>query len=448
MFSTPDNWKTLSLKEKRDARLKAWAEQPIEFTKPEAARDFKQRTQMVVDVVQLKKPTRVPIIPWWGVYPAHYAGITVQEAMYDYEKLGTAWKKFNVDFLPDALVSCAIVGPGKAFDLLDVKNYNWPGRGTPANTSYQCIEGEYMAADDYDALVRDPSGYFMRTYLPRVLGALGPWSNLGPWTDVIELPFVGLALIPTGIPPVQQAFKTLLEAGVAIMEWISAVGPIDGASTAGLGLRSTTGGFTKAPFDILGDTLRGTRGIMLDMYRQPGKLLEAMERITPIAIDMGIRNANANNNPLVFIPLHKGADGFMSNKDFEKFYWPSLKAVLLGLIQEGAVPYLFVEGGYNQRLDIITDPDIPAGHSVWMFDHTDMREVKKKLGGWACFGGNVPGSLLKTGKPKEVIAYVKELIDEVASDGGYILANGAVLDDSTPENVHAMIDTAKAYGKY
>ncbi len=33
---------------------------------------------------------------------------------------------------------------------------------------------------------------------------------------------------------------------------------------------------------------------------------------------------------------------------------------MLGLIGEGLVPYLFVEGGYNSRLDIITDPDIPA----------------------------------------------------------------------------------------
>jgi hypothetical protein len=45
------------------------------------------------------------------------------------------------------------------------------------------------------------------------------------------------------------------------------------------------------------------------------------------------------------------------------------------LIEAGTVPYLFVEGGYNQRLDIITDPDIPAGHTVWMFDHTDMEAI-------------------------------------------------------------------------
>jgi uroporphyrinogen-III decarboxylase len=232
------------------------------------------------------------------------------------------------------------------------------------------------------------------------------------------------------------------------MEWISAVGPIDGESVAVLGLPSTSGGWTKAPFDTLGDTLRGTRGIMLDMYRRPQKLLEAMERLVPIAVEVGVRNANASDNQMVFIPLHKGADGFMSNKDFEKFYWPTLKAVLLGLIEAGTVPYLFVEGGYNQCLDIITDPDIPAGHTVWMFDQTDMREVKKKLGGWACFGGNVPGPLLKAGTPQEVEAYVKKLIDDMAQDGGYILANGAVIDDATPENLHAFIDTGKEYGVY
>ena len=305
-----------------------------------------------------------------------------------------------------------------------------------------------MMSGEYDALITDPSNYFQRVYLPRVIGAIGPWSMLAPWTEIVELPFVALSLIPSGIPPVQQAFKTFLEAGQHIFEWINTVGPIEGASMAGLGLPSTIGGFTKAPFDTLGDTLRGTRGIMLDMYRQPDKLLAAMERLVPIAIEMGVRNANAANNPFVFIPLHKGADGFMSNKDFKKFYWPTFKAVLLGLIDAGMVPYSFVEGGYNQRLDIITDPDIPAGHTVWMFDHTDMKEVKKKLGGWATFGGNVPGSMLKVGNPQEISDYVKKLIDDVAGDGSFILANGAVLDDSTPENVHAMIDTGKEYGKY
>jgi len=56
--------------------------------------------------------------------------------------------------------------------------------------------------------------------------------------------------------------------------------------------------------------------------------------------------AKATGNPIVFIPLHKGADGFMSNPQFEKFYWKSLKAVMRGLAENGAIPCLFVDGGY------------------------------------------------------------------------------------------------------
>ncbi|MFN2141743.1 MAG: hypothetical protein ACK2U5_14735 [Candidatus Promineifilaceae bacterium] len=128
------------------------------------------------------------------------------------------------------------------------------------------------------------------------------------------------------------------------MEWISAVGPIEGASIHALGLPNAIGSFKKAPFDTLEDTMRGTRGIMLDMYRQPDKLLSALDRLVPIATEMGVSGATAGDNPFVFIPLHKGADGFISDKDFKKFYWPTLKAVLLGLIEAGTIPYLFVEG--------------------------------------------------------------------------------------------------------
>jgi hypothetical protein len=44
--------------------------------------------------------------------------------------------------------------------------------------------------------------------------------------------------------------------------------------------------------------------------------------------------------------------------------------------------------------------------------------------------------------------YVKRLLDEVAGDGGYALATGAVLDHARPENLHAMVRTAKTYGVY
>lgn len=443
------NWTKLTPDEKLEARFAGWlAPQGLQFATPEAERAYQERVQMVKDVVQLKKPARVPVCPSIGFFPFAYAGVTAEEAMYNYEKLGYALQKYHQDFLPDSLASAPIYGPGKVFELLDYKLYRWPGHGVPATSPYQCVEAEYMQAGEYDHFLRDPSDFFLRAYLPRVFGALGPLGMLGPLTDILELPFTGGGVIPFGIPPVQASFQKLLEAGQAAMEWIQAALAIDGATISTLGIPPLIGGFTKAPFDTLGDTLRGTRAIMLDMFRQPKQLLAALDRLVPIAIEMGVRSTTMNNNPIAFIPLHKGADGFMSNNDFKTFYWPTLKAVVLGLIEEGVVPYLFVEGGYNQRLDIIADHDIPPGKTIWIFDQTDMTEVHKRFAGWACFGGNVPASLLKAGNPEEVADCVKSLIDQVGQDGGYILSTGAVLDDAKTENLHAMIDTGKEYGRY
>lgn len=445
-----ENWEKLSPPEKLNARFDEWMTPPrgVQFVSPEVERAYNERAQMFKDVVQLKKPARVPIYFHNGFYPVTYGGITPEDAMNDYIKLGAAVKKFNADFLPDSLPSSFYAGSAKLFELLDYKLYRWPGHGIPSDAPYQCVESDYMRADEYDALIADPTGYFMRAYLPRVFGALGAWQTLAPLTDLTELPFIGTSLATIGNPNVQQSFEKFLEAGRAALEWVKACAAINSACIGSLGLVAFTGGFTKAPFDIVADTMRGTRAVMLDKFRQPEKILAAAERLVPLAIEMGVRSATGPRRPAALIPLHKGADGFMSNADFEKFYWPTLKAMILGLVNAGVVPLLFVEGSYNHRLDIIADSGIPKGTTVWLFDRTEMKEVKKKLGDWACFGGNVPVSMLKTSQPAEIREYVKRLIDDVASDGGFILSTGAVVDDALPENLHALIDAGREYGVY
>jgi len=148
----------------------------------------------------------------------------------------------------------------------------------------------------------------------------------------------------------------------------------------------------------------------------------------------------------VFIPLHKGADGFMSDEQYQTFYWPTLKKVILGLIDEGLVPFIFAEGTYDTRLEVVQD--IPKGKTIWHFDDTDMARAKKVLGKTACIAGNVPISLLSTGAPGEVKEYCKKLIDVAGKDGGFIMTSGGVIDKAKPENVRAMIEFTKEYGVY
>ena len=213
-----------------------------------------------------------------------------------------------------------------------------------------------------------------------------------------------------------------------------------------MGFPNILGGFTKAPFDTIGDTLRGTRGIIMDMYRQPDKLLRALEALTPIMIGMGVGSAQQTGNPQIFIPLHKGADGFLSDEQFKKFYWPTLKAVMLGLIDGGCIPFPALEGHWGSRLEIIQD--IPKGKTMWMVDQTDMAKAKETLGKNACLIGNVSSSMLKLGTPQDVRDYVKKLIDTAGKGGGFIMSNGAFFDEAKPENVKAMVEFTREYGVY
>src|SRR5512143_2973029 len=105
--------------EKLEAHFQEFMSAPgVQFASPEAEQAFKQRVQMIKDVVEVKKPARVPVCPTIGFYPFTYAGVTAQEAMYDYGKLAAALMKFHSDFLPDSLSSAPIYGSGKIFEIL------------------------------------------------------------------------------------------------------------------------------------------------------------------------------------------------------------------------------------------------------------------------------------------------------------------------------------------
>ena len=444
----PENWDSLTPEERMEARLAGWmSTEDKEFATEEAARVYEERARRLRDVIRLKKPDRVPIILLSGNVAADHAGVTYGDLFYDYEKAVNAVIKFHQDFPLDFQAVTNFM-PGPVYDRLDYKLYKWPGGNMADDVTFQAVEGEYMKADEYDALIADPEGFLMRTYTPRIMGALQGLQFLPSFINTSEMPFVPFMLAPYLAPPVAEAFNALLEAAQEAGKWFGALGQIGAVAQGQMGLPGLIGGFAKAPFDFIGDTLRGTRGIMLDMYRQPDKLLEACERLVPIAVNMAVSNANASGNPMSFIVMHKGADGFMSNADFAKFYWPTLKAVMYGMMEQGVVPFCFVEGGYNQRLDIIAASDLPAGRTAWLFDKTDMNAVKDKFGDWACFGGNVPASLYKAGTPQQMKDYVKDLIDRVAGDGGYFLSPGAVLDDVETANLEAYFEAGLAYGKY
>jgi uroporphyrinogen-III decarboxylase len=216
-----------------------------------------------------------------------------------------------------------------------------------------------------------------------------------------------------------------------------------GYPSVGLG---SLGPMVMAPFDHFADTLRGTHGIVMDMYRQPEKLLEAMDRWLDMSINTNLKDYPMTASPVCLIPLHKGDDTFMSDKQFETFYWPTLRRMFMAMIEEGLVPMPFAEGRYNNRLKQIYDT--PKSSVIWYFDQTEMAEAKRILGNTSCIIGNVPVSVLKTGTPQNVKECCRKLIETCAPGGGYILSCGTTIDVDKIENLQDMMEAAREYGVY
>ncbi len=442
-----EGWENMSSDQRQEAFLAKWVSgEGIEFAGEEVKAAYAYRAGLIRDAAKLKKtPERAPVVVLSTFAPTMLAGCPAKKAMYDPEALGKVWVDFARDYDADTSGNPALVMYGPPLEILDYNLYKWPGHGIKEEQGYQFLEKPYMKAEDYDHFIADPTDYWFRVWFPRTHGALKGLAALPPVYGTMELPAAGPWLATLGAPPVQEALKALMEAGRASFEWIGKLLPYMGRILSS-GYPMYAGGFSKAPFDVLGDSFRGTGELMMDLYRRPEKVLEAVDRIVPLMVGLGSGMAVANNNPLVFIPLHKGADGFMSNQQFEKFYWPSLRKVIVGLAEKGCVPLCFVEGGYNQRLEYLAD--LPKGECIFIFDRTDMAKARRVLGGKSCIGGGFPVSLIMTGSPKEVEEETKKLLDRAAGDGGYILSIGCAMDDAREDTLKAFIQTGKKYGKY
>jgi hypothetical protein len=443
-METEKKWADLTPLEKREKRYEWWLSADISFSSPEARKNYRERALRFVKAYRVEEPDRVPVSLPVDNWPAYLAGTDLVTVINDYDKAREAWKEFYNNFETDLAVSPGMALPARVYALLDYKLYSWPGHGLPPNaSSIQFVEGEYMKEDEYDLLIHDPSDFWMRTYIPRAFGAFEPWKYLNPLTSIIEVPAAWF--MPYTRPDLQAAAERLIDIGKELAVWSKMTGEFQQwAQESGYPAPRTT--LCKAPFDTIGDTLRGTKGIIRDMFKRPEQLLEAIDVVADFTIRQTIAAANATRAITASFPLHKGADGFMSPKQFEKFYWPSLRKVINALVKEGIRPELFAEGSYDSRLESVNE--FPKGAVGWLFDKTDMARAKRILGKTCCISGNVPSSLMVTGDPREVKDYCRKLIEVCAPGGGFILAGGAWVNEGNPDNLHAMMAAAKECGKY
>jgi hypothetical protein len=419
----------------------------LQFATDKARSAYQARAQLIIDTIRLKDTGSIPVIPAaTQKFALDYEGVTFREAMTEFDKALAAYVRQYEDTDFDAYVGPEFLFPAGMFEALAWKRVRLPGIHLPADKSFQFVEGEYMKADEYDEYLDDPSDWVLRKYLPRLSPILEPLAQLPPLrnTLVFHQGLPELVLAAAENPGVVEAMAALKASGEAVQEWYEYLGRVDQELCGRLGIPHLLGAIAAAPFDIISTYYRGWRGAIVDMYTQPEKMKELMERLLPWQLKYGIDGARALGHPIVTVYLYKGADGLMSDEQYEEFYWPTLKKLLLGLVEEGLLVWVFTQGKYDSRLHHFRE--IPAGTClIHLESGTDAFQAKETLAGWQCIEGNVSSALLAAASVDEVEAYCRRLVDVCGPGGGFMMDFSAFLDEARRENVKKMIEVARRW---
>ncbi len=413
------------------------------MNEPNYGPGYAERLRRLANAVALRPADRVPTIFYTMFWHARYGGFSCREAMYDYAKVSDAMRRILLEFEPDAYAPPHVITSiGPIMDRIGYRQMNWPGHGTADNVSYQYLDREYMKGEEYEDYLFDPTGFYLEKFLPRVAEAFEGLSRLS------DLPGQYYSTLLLGMrhyaaPKLVESLASMREAGEEARRMLEQ-GARFAQEMAELGFPPGQGAMANAPFDYFGDSFRGSRGILLDMYRRKDLLLAAMEKACVYILRQAVAAGSRSASKFVFIPTHWAFDAFMSLAQFKTFYWPSFRKLLLGLIDAGLVPLVLWEGDCSSRLETIAD--IPAGKAVYWFERTDLFRAKEVLGRVVCLRGNVPASLMTAGTPQEVDACCRRLIEIVGKGGGFIL-DGAIgiPDEAKTENVRAMFLAARRY---
>jgi hypothetical protein len=171
------------------------------------------------------------------------------------------------------------------------------------------------------------------------------------------------------------------------------------------------GSLIEAPFDFMSDTLRGMRGIMLDMHRRPEKLMQPWKKRLRFQLE------SCHRLP----PCHRYEDVlYPAPPRLRRLYVAApVRKILLAHPERddrdpGRKRYhplrVLRRRVWDQRLKYLAQ--LPAGKPAGLFQFSDIFKVKEEIGDMMCIVGGMRNSMLQAGTPEEVRAWTKKALSK------------------------------------
>jgi len=269
-----------------------------------------------------KEPDRVPIIANALTWSIGYAGSTVQECLNDSDKQAEVYTKKFQDIYWDGTFFEGMIVPLKTFDVLGSKTWFVSNDGI----TVQHRENTPMLEEEYPELIEDP------------------------------VKFMANKIFPRKFPALHQSYpnnlESLKDAAVALADFIQTRQKVTAAAKE-YGIVPIAGAKVYPPCDVIFDRLRGFKGFSLDMRRCPENVIAASEALLPMYMQLAA-SAVGGDFPYAMSTLH--APTFLGPKNFEKFFWPTFKKMLLKIHEMGSKTILFMEGNWTPLYDYFRNP--------------------------------------------------------------------------------------------
>lgn len=375
-----------------------------------------EREQLFKDLFSGKTPKRVPVTNPAGLeFAIQHYGADLAASQWDIPSFEPILEKFIQDFYTDTTPVGNLRLPAY-YQILGSKAIVMGSGGF-----MQHPDETGMYAEEYDQFIADPYEFIIDTVLPRL------------YTELDASP--------------SQKALILAKAMKAHYDDYGTLGQIRDRVNAKLGTVAPVGALTEAPFDFMADFLRGFKGISSDIRRNGDKVLAACEAVLPMMIKRGKLPAPGMLG-YTFIPLHMAP--YMRDKDFDKFYWPTLKKLIEEMVALGQNVQLFVEHDWMRYLDYLYE--LPE-NTIMRFEYGDPKLVVEKLGKKHILSGFYPVTTMQTGTKQQCIDKAKELLDVVMPTGKYWFnADKSIIstdkEGKVAENLRAVLEYVHENGTY
>ena len=379
-----------------------------------------ERAGLFRDQACFRRTERIPHLSAAVTWKVFDAGASLPEALTDFKTMERCVRHFLNTYPVDA---CLDIGIRNQFTVMEA--FGSPGYYYYTEDSVGIRDHAFCTPETLDEYLADPERYIWEKVMPEKYRDDWAAKDLSVWKKTWKAYLAYVFFI--------------IRMGSVVKEYgipsLAPNNPMKGAIQFGI--------------EELEANLLGIKQLSVALRRNAAQIEAFVRRWDEEHIDPLVEKVKASGGPdrkyCFDASIMMLAHNIMNPKQFERFYWPSLKKLLDAYAEKGMNVRIFTERAISRFADYFRD--YPKGTLTFHIEQDDPFELRQLLPNVAIMGG-MPAELLGSGTPEECVARAKRLCDELGSDGGFIFSEDKMLsyrNDAKSENMAAVCSFLNEY---